>query len=280
MRRKSLSERPNIFSLNRNHPLAQGLMFAGLQQYSGSEQYIESSAYNISSKLTNCDVVSNWIYDSILHRMVLKLDGINDFIDITIPPITSIPCSIVSWFNVTSTNTIYTIAAVSDYNSPGVDYHIMLELSRGTLGRVGASTWSISGATAVSNDSFTANTWFHGAAVFAATNNRVAYINGKPGSAETTNLTPVGIDRGQLGCNRVSTTSLYRLFSGKMTDALFYNRVLSLSEIQQLADPTNIMLSGLLQPPKRIYYGFNNTPQTRRTFLLLTTGNKSLFIYK
>jgi len=39
--------------------------------------------------------------------------------------------------------------------------------------------------------------------------------------------------------------------SASLADPLIYNRVLSPSEIQQLADPSNVMLSGLILPPKR-----------------------------
>jgi len=36
-----------------------------------------------------------------------------------------------------------------------------------------------------------------------------------------------------------------------IADPLIYNRALTPSEIQQLADPSNVMLSGLILPPKR-----------------------------
>ena len=285
--RKKLIERPESFTLDYSHSLAQGLKFAGLQQIPGSELYTDSSAYHIPSKLINSTIAYNWIYDAILKRMILQLDGVNDFVDITIPPIISAPCSIVGWFNVPSASTIYTIAGVSDYDNPSTDNHILFELSRGTLGRVAASTWNVTGAYAVSNDAFTANTWFHGAAVFSSSTNRVAYLNGKPGSVETTNLAAVAVDRGQLGCNRINTTSLYRLFSGRMTDILFYNRVLSLSEIQQLGDPANIMLSGMLREPKRQYYAVStyNPPvvDTIRpmSFLRLSSYNRrSVLLWK
>jgi hypothetical protein len=39
--------------------------------------------------------------------------------------------------------------------------------------------------------------------------------------------------------------------SGRFSDPMFYRRCLSPAEIQQLADPSNVMLSGLILPPRR-----------------------------
>ncbi len=40
-------------------------------------------------------------------------------------------------------------------------------------------------------------------------------------------------------------------FPGDISDVLLYDRALSPSEIQQLADPSNVMLSGLIVPAQR-----------------------------
>ena len=43
-------------------------------------------------------------------------------------------------------------------------------------------------------------------------------------------------------------------FVGPISDPLIYNRALTLPEIQALADPSNAMLSGLLLPPRRVWW--------------------------
>jgi hypothetical protein len=47
------------------------------------------------------------------------------------------------------------------------------------------------------------------------------------------------------------TTRSDQRYKGTAGDILIYNRALSPAEIQQLADPSNVMLSGLILPPRR-----------------------------
>jgi hypothetical protein len=47
----------------------------------------------------------------------------------------------------------------------------------------------------------------------------------------------------------------YNPFNGSVYDPMFWaNRALSPSEIQQLADPSNTLLSGLIVPPRRVLW--------------------------
>ena len=67
--------RPERFSMNGGHPLAQGLVFAGLGELPNSTYFHDSSLYRNSGTLTNMAVpataTSGWAWDNYLRRMVM-----------------------------------------------------------------------------------------------------------------------------------------------------------------------------------------------------------------
>jgi hypothetical protein len=81
---------------------------------------------------------------------------------------------------------------------------------------------------------------------------RESYLNGIAQIDAATTNTIASHTSTELGKNL--TTSLP--FPGWLSDVSVWNRVLSLSEIQQLADPSNVYLSGLIVPPKRRLWTF------------------------
>jgi len=259
-------QRPPHFTINRQSSLANGLVFAGLGGGASSLKYVDSSGYGNDGVLTNMDN-TDWVWVPELGRWGLSPGGTNQIVDIPIPPVTVTPCTMAAWFNAASASTIYSLIDVSWYDQ-AIPHHFKLELSRGTSGRVAATTYASSPGIAVSASSFTANAWFHGCAVFASNVSRIAYLNGQPGSANTTALTPSGINRGTLCANRDNNNTIWRALVGYAADPLIYNRVLSPAEIQQLADPSNAMLSGLILPPRRKWWPVVSAPAFKPAWAL------------
>jgi len=108
-------------------------------------------------------------------------------------------------------------------------------------------------AYASSASGFAAGVWQHGIAEFKNDASRTAYLNGVPGTANTTNMAPASVTLGTIGGLR--RTALAIPFTGSICDVLIFNRVLSRSEIAALADPQwSIMCGGLIVPRRRIMW--------------------------
>jgi hypothetical protein len=64
-------------------------------------------------------------------------------------------------------------------------------------------------------------------------------------------------------------------YPGTMTDPVIYNRALSAAEISALADPSNVMLSGLILPPRRRLWAVSGgAPPATNYLLTLRAANK------
>jgi hypothetical protein len=87
---------------------------------------------------------------------------------------------------------------------------------------------------------FGLNAWHHGAAVFAATNDRRAYLDGGGKGTNAVNRAIAGLDRTSIGRAGDSTPSLY--FSGRIAEAAIYNVALTDDEVAQLAKGASPLL--------------------------------------
>jgi hypothetical protein len=108
------------------------------------------------------------------------------------------------------------------------------------LGTSGAFT-----ATVASGDHIVLNEWTHYGFTYDQAVMRV-YKNGREIG---TSVTATGV------LQAAATFYVNRSYAGNENciscDPLIYNRAISASEIAQLADPSNVMLSGLILPPRR-----------------------------
>ena len=82
----SLRQRPQSFELDHSHPLARGLVFAGLGRVPHSLVYRDSSLYGNHGTLTNMAVpataTSGWAWDNFLGRWATRYDGDNDYVSL------------------------------------------------------------------------------------------------------------------------------------------------------------------------------------------------------
>ena len=94
----------------------------------------------------------------------------------------------------------------------------------------------------------TVNTWYHLTAVRKG-GILTLFCNGVAGTPVSSTLSVA--DFPMLITQQATNSSLYS-WNGQLGDICLWNRALSVEEIKQLADPTNVLMSGLIRPPRRM----------------------------
>jgi len=252
-------ERPENFVLKYDHALARGLVFAGLGNGCvGSSRYIDSSTHKNHCILTNMDPKTDWVWIPELGRWGLDFAGgsTNENAPFSKSFLPSTSWTILLWLypRIASGQDIFRFA-----NSARMQYYRYIHLTTDEGLSSGGINWlPIPSAT---------NVWSHGVIV-AESNTFFTYANGNFVETQTrTNGIDIENIRG--------ITATWVEFNFIAVDIMIYNRVLNLGEIQQFADPSNIMLSNMIKPPKRKLYPMTYHPTTER-FLIFKQNNKFL----
>lgn len=263
-----MAQRPDNFDLNPMAPLARGLVFAGLGRFHGNTRYHDSSLHRNTGTLTGYTGAGDtpaekWQFIPQLGRWALGFDGSNDYISAS--RAIAIPFTISVWIKLNSVATAF-LLSLNEVGSMLRQYYL------GTASTDGA-TWVFSerrdpvGFTdAVGPASTTA--WTHILGIASATNARSIYVNGVWYNTSTTNLTAVSIttlDLGRLGDDTPSYCA------GRTADPCLWSRVLSPAEIIRLADPSNVMLDGLIRGAasrNRVFVPAALTGNRRRRLLI------------
>lgn len=240
-------QRPPNFLINYQSSLANGLVFAGLGKHPSTNLYADSSGFGNSGLLTNMTPASDWIWIPELGRWGLSFGGSTQHVVALQSIITYTPLTIAAWGYTTLDGTSQDVCAVSN-TADGHGWRINLGMN--AAGDPLRAITRDSGTRIATVGTITVNRWFHAAATFASSANRVAWLNGVSGSAETTNTAPNGINSIHIGSHYGTNAVL----TGRVADVLVWNTVLSAAQIQQLADPSNAMLSGLILPPRRRWW--------------------------
>jgi hypothetical protein len=241
--------RPSRFRLNTSHPLAQGLVFAGLGQHPGGGMLYDSSVYRHDGTLTNMNLASDWAIAAEIGRNSLGFDGSNDYVDAgkTLSGViaaNSNAVTISSWINLANITSNSDIIGERDTSySPGFLFQFVGATAGDPLKFV------VFGGFDQSSDAsgIGANEWRHiactyqpGSLVFFVDGNVLSThsVSGNIGATDVTSYIGATNNRG----------SAVNEFPGKLADVCIFSRVLSVSEIRSLADPSNILLDGLIQP--------------------------------
>lgn len=223
-----MATRPPEFEIKRpcEHPLAQGLVFAGLGRFTGTTLYKDSSLYGRDGTLTNMDPATDWGRD--IGRPTLDFDGSNDWINLGARTLTSTTWTFSAWIK-------KTVAIAGKYifdtqsgrafispQKPVATYE--LALYDGTLRKLGNMT-----AAAV---------WLH-IVVASQSGSHQCWIDGIPGSEGIVAGTAVNIaGQNAIGARYDGTSASW---DGRMADPCLWNRALSDAEISALADQSNVM---------------------------------------
>lgn len=181
--------------------------------------------------------------------MSYDFDGTDDYIEAASAVVTAVPLTMACWFN--PDNVTATVIAMSVSANTGSESQ-RLQLAGAVAGdRVRAQTsggGSIAQASSASG--YSASTWQHAAAIFSADNNRRAYLNGVGGTANTTNISPAGMNQTNIGCVWASGARV-GFMAGLIAEAAIWAAALSDDEIASLA--TGIRPS-LIRPQSLVFY--------------------------
>jgi len=247
--RRARTERPENFEVDLSHLLMRGAVLLGLGQSHHSPRYRDESAKGNHGVLTNMDPATDWLWEPKLGRRVLDFDGSNDYIGgLTKVPVPAI-WTYAAWVYIA----VYPVPTDSRCgicmtfaNDPGSGTHdrgLGIETAA-QGGRVAAYQYA-GGEIYGYGPVVPLSAWNHLVASYDGTNLR-SYCNGIAGSPSASGVGYAGYTTPELVLARVVNTYL----SGRMSDCLCWLRALSPAEIMQLADPSNVMLSGAIREPR------------------------------
>lgn len=143
--------------------------------------------------------------------------------------LTATPFTFAAWVRPTAVASYQAVLSISQ-NVGSANYHALyLNPS------AGVSAYSLAGGgttgEATSGGTMTANAWAHVAAVFSATTNRRAYLNGTGGTANTTTVNPGGLDITQIGTLWTGTNPA----TADVGEAVIYGAALTDADLASLA---------------------------------------------
>lgn len=178
--------------------------------------------------------------------MAFAFNGSNQYLSTASAPATAAPLTIACWARPSATGTTAYVAI--NNTTTGDRFQIALNVSSSAVAAqtvVGGSTQSATVGAVPS-----VNNWLHAAGVFSASNNRVAYLDGVAGTANTASSTPSGINSLYVGArNNGAGIGLY--FNGQIAEVGVWNVALTAAEIGSLADG---MTCDKVRPDSLVYY--------------------------
>lgn len=164
--------------------------------------------------------------------MAGSFNGSSSYIEYGTTPVTGVALTLACWFNMANVTATHTLISVSD--SAGDSDYFRLAADGATGGDpVVADARRSTLGTATTSSGFTANTWFHGCAVFTSATSRAAYINGGNSGTNATSITPLSIDR--IGVGVLDRLTRANFANGLIADVGIWNVALTTSDIAALA---------------------------------------------
>lgn len=232
---------------NQNHPFRTGLRFAalGLGGCVYSKKYTDSSLFGNSGTLTGMDPATDWLWSSELGRWCVDFDGSDDYVLLSAGAPAQWPAAPPFWISMW-------IKAV---NWQGSEVMLSVDstyvIATNAAGPNISGRWAGTSATAgVDTTSVVDGSWHHFGVQFASTTVLRSYWDGSPlNNSSTYSVTP--FDGTTIACRMA--TSPRTFFAGQIADVIVASGLYE-SNAQQLADRSNVMLSGLILPPTRRFW--------------------------
>lgn len=237
--------RPAYFTLDSYHPLARGLLFAGMGYGHGSLRYHDSSKYGLTGTFTGVTPLTDCKFDPELQRPMIAMDGSGDYVGFGAPPyINNLPqLSVSVWVN-----TGDTFGGLVTRGSWSVGPGWQLSLYDGKV------TWQIIQTGPIYRDqrsdaAINTNTWVHVLGQWTLSTQAIKlFINGAfqttstfTGGTVATYSTP-GIM--YIGYDIYSSMSATW---GNFSDVLIWDRLLTAPEIKIISSKRDYMYSGMLK---------------------------------
>ena len=228
------TRRPDEFELNTDSSLATGLRFAGLGRFTKSKRYQDSSLYGKNGTLSaTMTPATDWVFDAELGRWGYG-SGVIQNVHGTIPTLGAMPTwSVGFWSAIASGDD--TIQGVFSEGVPNAN---------NTISTRSGNVYVYYDATAFLSWTIAA-AGLHYWCVTSSTTDTTLYRDGEPVSSKS--------NSGAL-FDWANTTRLCRSWVAAAAsntcryDITVHDRILSLPEIQTLANRSDPMLGGLIQP--------------------------------
>ncbi len=265
MRRFHFNERPDSFEIDPQHPLAQGLVLAGLGRCNGGLHYHDSSLYGNHGVLTNMNPATDW--NRSLSRPSLSSTGSGHvYCGSTLYTASQVKTTGLThcgwaYFPPPSTTLVGGITSCKGIPTHSQPTAGSIELVRGT-GAVAARAKIYDGSYTYVEDAFTEgyNEFHHIALVLSPAESVISvWRNGVFRHSTVVNVAGIIFDAAYNYIGALKTYGDAVAWPYPWCDSMIWSRVLSPGEISALADPSNVMLSlggsdpGLIVPDDLVY---------------------------
>lgn len=266
----NMRQRPECFTLDYNNKLANNLVCAGLGSGFGTSQYIDSSMGGNNGVFTNMNPIQTWKWSSYLNRFSIDMTGDYKHILFAPPQPMVFPKFTISMW-VYDTRNVWSNQVLFMLESTNNARHVRFRTQEAGTNQkfLFYCFWQ----SIISDNPYTINHWHH---LCVTSDGAIlkAFVDATQQSG-TISATPFSVFDRRMMIGYDGTAD----FVGSCSDFLFYNRVLSLKEIEIIADPFNPMYSGMIKNPKRKYHVIKYHPTTAR-LLMLKQNNRFLSLQK
>jgi hypothetical protein len=248
--------RPRDFRITlKRHTLKHGLVFFGGGAHAGSTRFHDSGLYGSAGELSLMDPATDWVVFPEIGRIGLDFDGTNDVVVVN-KAFGAGDLTYAAWYKPSAVDsTTRTVCAVQN---SGVDGGRMLRTTNANKMQfeiIGSAIKDATGATSIS-----AGVAYHCCGVKDGVTGRL-YLNGvQDGSVDLTGVTyTANLANFKIG-KRADSDANYG--KGVIADVMVWNRALSPSEIAILANRSDPMLGGLIEPvtPKTYWFVGGGVP--------------------
>src|SRR5687768_6969967 len=140
--------------------------------------------------------------------MARAFSGTAQYLSRTSAVLTGVPITMACWARTSGLAQGNALMSLSQGTGGGNNNAFVLYFGGDIGGDPIRAATTAAGTTSVANSGasgITTNVWFHATAVFAAANNRVAYVNGGNSGSEGTTRTPTAIDSTTIGGYKVTS---------------------------------------------------------------------------
>jgi hypothetical protein len=241
--------RPDNFFIKTDHPLAMGLMFAGLSSLDSESIYFDSSPYRNNAH--PLDSQRTYLDFSYLHnRRGFSINASATTYALYLTRALSFPVlTIAMWLRTKDNGTYRCLLGSASNRFNGVDNYRWSYNS----GAIGDAVTRWDGHVGVLH---------HTIFTIDSPNSNIHHWRDKSYRGFGTNAAFSTAPN----FNMIFGDNSWRSnFYCDIADLLIYNRFLNSAEINQLGDPSNIMLDGFIQYPKRKLFSYYNIPTITTT---------------
>ena len=219
---------PMGWPLDLSEPINDGLVgYWYMPEGSGNK------VFDLSENGYGMGFVASPIWTSGKHGSAILFNGSTQYLSRNFAFVNAVPLTVVAWAYTNATGSNQSIFSITDTNT--LFDHFRLQ-RRALNDKIIALTNDSGGSSFSEYPVAPAiNTWFQAAAVFAAANSRIVYVDGIAATEETTSRTP---NTGNVDITTIGSSfydSIIKLpWSGKIGMVMLYNRALPASEIALL----------------------------------------------